>query len=229
MTAVSLALYIPNIEYFRQEKEISSFNKKMKDIKADYHKRGIYSLMRENSDCVGFLSIKGTNISYPVMQTKDEPEFYLNHDFKKEYSYYGLPFLDYRCDLDSSNLLIYGHNITGKRYFGYLTNYLSYDFCKQHKTINLNTKFGEAVYEIVAVINTDTSFPWYKFINIQNLTLKEQEKWLNCVLENSVYNCACKKETDITENMQFLTLSTCADTGGEKRLLVIALKNTKSK
>ena len=63
-------------------------------------------------NCVGWLRIDGTAINYPVMQSKDEPEFYLHHAISGEYSYPGVPFLDARCEIGVSNqLIIYGHNM----------------------------------------------------------------------------------------------------------------------
>ena len=37
----------------------------------------------QNSDLVGWVSISGTRIDYPIMQTKDNPTFYLKHAFDK--------------------------------------------------------------------------------------------------------------------------------------------------
>ena len=37
-------------------------------------------LYQENGDLVGWLSIEGTDIDYPVMQREDD-EYYLHHDF----------------------------------------------------------------------------------------------------------------------------------------------------
>ena len=49
-------------------------------------------LYKKNSDFIGWIQVKGTEIDYPVMQTKEEPEFYLHKNFKKEYDVNGLPF-----------------------------------------------------------------------------------------------------------------------------------------
>ena len=45
----------------------------------------------QNDDLIGWISIPGTRIDYPVMQTKDDPDFYLKHAFDKSYSNYGVP------------------------------------------------------------------------------------------------------------------------------------------
>ena len=74
----------------------------------------VTKLKGENEDCIGYLEVPGTTISYPVMQTRDNPDFYLNHDFNKNYSFYGTPYLSAYCNLKKSdNLIIYGHNING--------------------------------------------------------------------------------------------------------------------
>ena len=41
----------------------------------------IQALIAENADCIGWLSIDGTNISYPVMYTPSEPQKYLRRSF----------------------------------------------------------------------------------------------------------------------------------------------------
>ena len=46
-----------------------------------------------NPDMVGWIKIDGTNINYPVMQTPNEPDYYLNRDFYKNQSVYGCPYV----------------------------------------------------------------------------------------------------------------------------------------
>lgn len=71
-------------------------------------------LQKENSDIIGWLEIPDTNISYPVLQGEDN-NFYVTHNYKKEYSINGSLFLDkdYDWSLPSTNLLIRGHNNRG--------------------------------------------------------------------------------------------------------------------
>ena len=66
----------------------------------------------QNPDFVGWISIDGTNINYPVMQTPSDPDFYLKHAFDKSYSDYGVPYVQENCDLEQSdNVVIYGHHM----------------------------------------------------------------------------------------------------------------------
>lgn len=45
-------------------------------------------LYQQNGDLVGWISIADTNINYRVIQSVNEPNFYLKHGFDKEYSDY---------------------------------------------------------------------------------------------------------------------------------------------
>ena len=48
-------------------------------------------LFLKNTDMVGWLSIAGTTVNYPVMQTPNAPNYYLKRNFEKEYSDLGPP------------------------------------------------------------------------------------------------------------------------------------------
>ena len=75
-------------------------------------------LFLQNTDMVGWISIDGTKLNYPVMQTPNEPNFYLKHNFEKEYSDLGTPSVQEDCDIaQSDNLVIYGHHIKGGKMF----------------------------------------------------------------------------------------------------------------
>ena len=90
----------------------------------------------KNSDLVGWISIPGTRIDYPVMQTKDNPNFYLKHAFDKSYSSYGVPYMQENCDVGiSDNLMLYGHHMNNGSMFSDLCKYESEDFYQDHKTI----------------------------------------------------------------------------------------------
>ena len=71
------------------------------------------NLYWENTDMVGWILIEDTNIDYPVMQTPTDPTYYLKHDFEKNYTDYGCPFMQADCDAlaPSDNLILYGHNM----------------------------------------------------------------------------------------------------------------------
>ena len=83
-------------------------------------------IKEQNSDLVGWIKIEGTKIDYPVLQSIDSPNFYLNHDFDKKSSIYGAPYVAEECDLtdDCRNILIYGHHMKNGSMFAALDGYL---------------------------------------------------------------------------------------------------------
>lgn len=123
--------------------------------------RNIQALITENADCIGWLSIDGTNISYPVMHTPSDPQKYLRRNFYGKYSQSGVPFLDGRCDLQSSNLIIYGHNMKNGTMFSDLKRYADRDFLNAHRTVKFETADGVQTFTVTEVLKTNTSDAWY--------------------------------------------------------------------
>ena len=99
------------------------------------------SLLYENSDCIGWLKIEGTDISYPVVQGEDN-EFYLHHDFQKRYAICGTLMLDCRNDIEAGqeHLIIYGHQMKDGSMFKQLNGYKKEEYYREHKEITLFLK-----------------------------------------------------------------------------------------
>ena len=74
---------------------------------ANSEDNGLLTLYEQNNDLIGWIKIDGTNINYPVMLG----EYYLKHNFKKQYSDYGVPFV---IGGITDNTIIYGHNMKTK-------------------------------------------------------------------------------------------------------------------
>ena len=87
------------------------------------------AVYEKNHDLIGWITIEGTRIDYPVMQTKEKPNFYLKHAFDKSYSRYGVPYIAENCDIDvSDNIVIYGHHMNNGSMFSDLCRYADEDF-----------------------------------------------------------------------------------------------------
>lgn len=130
--------------------------------------RNIPVLIATNTDCIGWLSIDGTNISYPVMHTPEEPQKYLRRNFYGKYSQSGVPFLDGRCNIQSTNLIIYGHNMKNGTMFADLKKYLNTDFLNAHRTVRLETADGVFLFTVTEVLKTNTADPWYDRISCED-------------------------------------------------------------
>lgn len=108
-------------------------------------------IVKENSDFSGWISIEGTNINYPVMQTLWDREYYLHRNFLGDYSYAGVPFVgtgDIKADY--GDIFIYGHNMRNGSMFADLLNYQKEEFWREHPVIELDTLWEHRKYEIFA-------------------------------------------------------------------------------
>lgn len=158
---------IETIEKTDTEKDTMTYSQD-KSFLSDYQ-----ALYLQNNDMVGWIKIEDTKINYPVMQSKDNPNFYLKHGFDKAYTDYGCPYIQENCDVDipSDNLIIYGHNMKDGSMFSGLMKYTDKSFWESHKTISFDTLTEKCDYEIIAafktVVYTDSpeSFKYYQFIN----------------------------------------------------------------
>ena len=188
------------------------------DILAKYKE-----LYLQNEDMAGWISIGGTTINYPVMQSRNYPNFYLKYNFEKEYSDLGVPYIQEDCDiLTSDNLIIYGHHIKGGRMFGALEDYKSKGFYERHKTIQFDTLTEQAEYEIIAVFKTvaysSQGYRYYDFVNAENK--KEFDAYVGKCKELALY------DTGVTAEYgdKLITLSTCEYSAQNGRLVVVAKK-----
>ena len=84
---------------------------------------GYAQLYAENPDLFGWVQIEDTELSYPVMYTPDDPEYYLRRAFDGSDSVSGVPFLDGDCPVDGGNYIIYGHHMNAGTMFALLPSY----------------------------------------------------------------------------------------------------------
>lgn len=179
--------------------------------------RDLSKLFVMNSECIGWLCILGTAVDYPVMHTPNIPQKYLRKNFYGEYSQSGVPFLDGRCDADSDNLILYGHNMKNGTMFSNLRYYTDPAFCDEHRTMELETADGLKFYEVFVVLKTDNADEWYSFITAAGK--EDFDRRIGEVKNRSLF------KTDITPayGQQLLSLSTCYGSSKNSRLLVLAV------
>ena len=181
------------------------------------------NLYLENSDMVGWIQIEGTSIDYPVMQTPADPNYYLKHDFEKNYTDYGCPFMQADCDVlaPSDNLIIYGHNMKDGSMFADLAKYRSKDFWQTHKTVWFDTELGSYAYEIFAVIHTtvqadaDDVSLFYRFVDAASP--EEFADYVSACQARALYDTGISAQY----GDKLLTLSTCDNITDNGRWLVI--------
>ena len=164
-------------------------------------------LKEKNSDIVAWLKVKGTNIETTVVKSTNN-DYYLTHNFNKEYNSAGWIFADYKNKVDGTdeNLVIYGHNMRDDSMFGSLKWVINEDWYnnEDNKYITLITENETQVYEVFSVYQIEkedyyiqTNFNTEKEFNTFAQTIKKRSK--------KDFN------VDVNENDNILTLSTCAN------------------
>ena len=177
-------------------------------------------LYEQNNDFIGWLKIDDTIINYPVMQSKDNPNYYLNHNFNKEYSRFGVPYIQENCSLSSDNIIVYGHNMKNKSMFNELTKYSSKDFYDNHKFIKFDTLSEKRTYEVICafktVAYTSNGFDYYSFVNAN--TEKDFSAYIEKCKALSFYDTGVNAEY----GDKLITLSTCEYSQKNGRFVVVA-------
>lgn len=180
------------------EKTITEDNEEKLAINFDY----LYAI---NNETVGWLTVNGTNINYPVPQTIDN-EYYLNHSFEKKKNSNGWVFTDYRNKLDGNdkNLVIYGHNRINGTLFGTLNKYISKKWIKKNED------------HLIKFITTDYTYSYEVFSSymidpesyyITTTFTDDYEEFIKTITKRSIY----KYEVNLDSVEQIITLSTCSN------------------
>lgn len=184
------------------------------------------ALYRENDDLVGWIKIDGTNINYPVVQSKDAPNFYLKHDFEKNYTDYGCPYAQQNCDVQtpSDNVVLYGHNMKDGTMFCDLTNYKSESFWAQHRTIQFDTLTQKNEYTVIAAFKGEAAelFAYNAFVDAE--TPEEFDAYVAAVKELALYDTGISA----AYGDKLITLSTCEYSFENGRMVVVAKRTSEA-
>ncbi|MCH5193379.1 MAG: class B sortase [Oscillospiraceae bacterium] len=188
-------------------------------------------MLEINKDYAGYVSIPNC-INEAVVQGTDN-EYYLNKNIYDQTRQCGTVFADYRnvvndyADLQSDNIILYGHNQKDGTMFGEM-DYYKWDlkYWLKNPFIYFDNKYEQNVYVIIAsfVVNDDPKddngnvFDYYNYIKFNDTyTYDNFIKELN---ERTQFYTGI----DVNENDKFLTLSTCSYEWDTSRHVIIGRK-----
>ncbi len=166
----------------------------------------IKELQGVNPDTVGWLTVRNTNINYPVVQHSDN-DYYLDKNYYGDRDYSGWVFMDFRNDVDvlQHNTIIYAHNrFNSGLMFGTLDNVLDEEWLdnKNNHIITFNTLYEEMSFEIFSVYEVKNTNDYIaNNFNSDNHYLT----FIELITGRSEYDFGVTVSTD--DNI--LTLSTC--------------------
>lgn len=173
-------------------------------------------LYNKNADYRFWIEIKNTNIDYPVVQGSDN-DFYLTHDFYKNYLPSGSIFMDYRNNFENDkSVIVYGHHMRNKTMFGELVNFKDESFFKENNLIEIEYKGKTYTYEVFSVYITDLANKDYLKTSFH--TNDEFKDYLTYIAERSMY----KSDINVDTSDKVVTLYTCSYEFKDARTIVHA-------
>lgn len=187
---------------------------------------GYKEIYEMNDHMVGWIKMEGTKMDYPVMQTPNDPNYYLYRSFDKKESARGSIYAREVCDINepSDNITIFGHNMADGSMFACLGNYTNKKAWENNSLIFFDTLTEYHTYKIFAVFKTSANigqgFSYHQFVDAENEA------------EFNEFVSTCKKlafyDTGITPvyGDKLICLSTCEYTLDNGRLVVAAVRIT---
>lgn len=188
------------------------------------------ALLSINSDVKGWLTIDGTNIDYPVLQSsKEDPEYYLHRNINRQTDKAGSIFLDVNSSVENNtrNMVLYGHNMkSSDNMFHYLIKYNDIDYYKQHSVITFNTLYQKGQWKIFSIFKADADIN-DDFFNFTRADFLDDADFLDFLYQlrvRSIYNLP----VDLNEKDQIITLTTCSYELDNYRTIIVARKVRKN-
>ena len=185
----------------------------------DYSIIDLESMKSNNPDIVVYLTVDGTNINYPIVQTNNN-DYYLNNDINKNYSLNGWPFMDFRnnSEMSDQNTIFYGHNLLNKTSFGSLKNIFSIKWFNDstHQIIVTSSDYYY-IYNIFSIYESDASVD-YLMVDFYN---NEFEQFIINLKSKSIFDF----NIDVSNDDKIITLSTCSDDSNKRRVVHAKLMN----
>ncbi len=199
-------------------------------------------LLKQNKDIVGWIKIDNTDVDYPFTRDPGEipegnkyyggqayayNEYYLDHDLDGSYLRCGTLFCDWRDnfgaveDMQSENIVIYGHNMANNTMFGSLRRYRQdYSFYEQAPFVELSSNYRDYDYVIFSILITSGN--WYTDFVYWDMEELDTEDEFNYYLDNIRSRQLIDTGVDVKYGDKLLTLSTCYADEDNSRFLVMA-------
>lgn len=180
------------------------------------------SLQAQNPDVYAWITVPGTNIDYPILQSGTDNSYYLTHTIDGTESPEGSIFTEnYNSkDFEDPNTVIYGHNMKNGSMFQNLHNYQDRDFFDNNRDVTIYTPDAIRHYKIFAAYlydnrhileSFDFSNPWvYKQYLDQIFSIRDMNSYIDT-------------NTEVGVEDKIITLSTCYGTQHDVRYLVQAV------
>lgn len=211
----------------RADKETENTEKKVQeavqksqdklDIPVDFEE-----LREKNPDVYAWISIPGTEVNYPVVQSLTDDEYYLDHLWDGSSGAAGAIFTQAcnRKDFTDFNTVIYGHVMGDGTMFNGLHQYMDPEYWEDHSEITVYTPDHVRTYRIFAAVVYDDR-------HIMDSFRFQEEAQCQAFLDSLAESRDLRNQYDsavkVTPDDRIITLSTCISGERHHRYLVGAV------
>lgn len=186
-----------------------------------------YSEAKEqNGDTIGYISVPGTGIEYPVVRGNDN-EYYLSHNILGDESKYGAIFMDFRnADKNQQkHIIIYGHDMKNGTMFHGLLNFKQKSFFSENRIISFKWGETETMWEIYLACTIPTVDG--HIINYTETRFSDNAAFEEYMIDMVAYartapSSTLSDNTTVSQADQVLTLTTCTYEEDGSRFIIQA-------
>lgn len=200
-----------------KKETVTETEKKKLDIPVDFEE-----LQKMNPDIYGWITLPGTDIDYPVVQSSTDNSYYLDHSAEQTESVSGAIFSEnYNSKtFDDYITVLYGHNMRDGSMFAGLHQYGDNIFMKEHEDIIVYLPDAILKYKIFAAYLTDDKHVLLYYN--QGKTEDNRKAYINEIMDQRRMEASLNTTASVDEHSKILTLSTCHNSGNSYRYLVQA-------
>ena len=158
-----------------------------------------------NPDVMGWLTIYGTSIDYPIVKAQNNNFEYLSKDVEKNWTTCGALYVDFhnQWNFQDFNTIIHGHHMADHKMFGDLDLFTKADYFNEHQYANLYYDGQNHGVELFAILTIDAYNP---IVHSTNLTTDEaKQEFLDRIQKDKLLS----RNLDITMDDHLVTMTTC--------------------
>jgi len=180
------------------------------------------ALGKRNPDIYAWISIPGTAVNYPLVQSADDDSYYLNHTVEGVKGYPGSIYTERlnMKDFNDPNTVIYGHNMKDGTMFGGLHQYKDRDYMRDNAFIYIYTPQQVFQYRIFGGITYDDRHI-LKFFDFETET--QYQQYLDSLFQVRNLSSYIDEEIAVDTDDRIITLSTCTKSDDQRFLLLAVL------
>ena len=164
-------------------------------------------LLAENEDIIGWITVDGTEIDYPILYDTTYNRYYLTHNYSGTATPYGSVFVlgENAGDYSDFNTVIYGHNMIDGHMFAQLHYFKNQDFFDNHDQIVIYTPDRKLTYQVFAAYRTNN----LDIIANNDFSTEElRDQYIESIYTNTDLGLF-DREVHVTGEDRIITLSTC--------------------